>query len=193
MSGPWRTAGAWVLALALVAGAGVLTAIKPGDQAVDVPFPVDAAVGVEGTARNIAVTVHDVRFASRVTGHPSGARMGTDWSADGTWLVIDLDAAAVVDEQSATLQFATLEVGGTTYSASERMTSLLKEQLVPGLPKTGAIAFELPASVHRGPGVLFFGLRPDNRLDSIVQVPVDLSRVGSASSVEIPAPAWSSR
>ncbi len=191
MSGAWRTAGVWILTAALVAGAGVLTAIKPGEHAVEVPFTVQAKIGAEGVARNIAVTVHEARFTSHVTGRPNGTGLDKDWSADGLWLVVDLDAAAVREQQS--LLFATLEVDGMTFSASDRMQSFMNAGLVPGIAKSGRIAFELPASLHRGPAVLSFSTRPDNRLDSIVQVPVDLAHAGSAGSVEITEPTWSTR
>lgn len=192
MSVRGRRIGAWAIALVLVAGAGVLTAIKPADHAAEVPFTIDTAVGSEGVARNLAVTVHSVRFAPRVTGHPAGAG-AADWTARGNWLVVDLDAAGVVDQQSSLLSSATLDVDGMVFSASERMRSLLREQLVPGVAKTGMVAFELPSSLRRGPAVLTFGTRPNNRLDSVVEVRIDLAHAGSTASVVIAEPSWSVR
>lgn len=87
------------------------------------------------------VTILDVRAASTVTA-------SSGWSADGTWLLIDLDAESVTTGRL--LKGATLTIDALEFRASERMDSLFSTNLVPGIPRRGTIAFELPDAMVTG-------------------------------------------
>jgi hypothetical protein len=173
----WRRGATWAVGAALVAAAWGVAAITPPDGAEESPFVVSAEVGERATGRNIAVTVHDVTRSESV-------RSG-DWSADGNWIVVDLDAEAVVSEFGALLELATLEVNGRTFGASERPDSLLRAPLAVGVPVSGSLAFELPADVDGGAAVLSLGETADPRLDSVVEIDLVLDALVVEDAVEL--------
>lgn len=180
-----RRALAWAAGAGLVAAAWGVAAITPAQDAEEEPFVVTAVVGERAVGRNIAITVTDVTRADEV-------RAG-EWRAEGNWVVVDLDAEAVVSEKGTLLALATLEVGGRTYGASERPESLLRESLAVGIPQSGSVAFELAADVTGGPATLRFGETTDPRLDSLIAVDIDLADLDSAADVELEPTAWSTR
>lgn len=179
---PWV---AGVAGAALVAAAWGVAAITPTEDSSEDPFPVVIAVGERGAGRNIAITVDDIRRAEIVS--------ADEWSAEGNWVVVDLDAEAVVSEFGTLLTLATLEVDGRTFSASERPDSLLKAPLSVGIPQSGSLAFELPADVRGGDGVLTFGLHADSRLDSLIVLDVDLGAIDVEDDAELRMTDWSTR
>lgn len=178
----------WVsgaIGAALVAVAWGVAAITPTEDSAEDPFPVTVAVGERGEGRNIAVTVDDIRRAETVT--------AGEWTADGNWVVVDLDAEAVVTESGTLLTLATLEIDGRTFSASERPESLRRASLAVGIPQSGSVAFELPADVRGGEGVLTFGLDTDPRLDSLIVLDVDLDAIEIEEEAALLATDWSTR
>jgi len=165
---------AWLVAL-----------VTPSESAHEAPFPVAAAVADEGIGRNIAVRVDEVRRAESV--------VEGGWTAEGNWLVVDLEAAAVVEEFGVSLTLATFTVDGRTYRASERPMSLLQAGLFAGIPQSGSLAFELADDVVDDTGVLRFAVNSDTRLDSVIEVSVDLAELETEASVELLPTEWSSR
>ena len=175
----------WGIGGALVAAAWGVALITPPEDAFERPFPVTVDVGERGEGRNIAITVHDVRRA--------GAVSAGEWTAEGNWVIVDLDAEAVVAEFGTLLSLATLEVDGRTYSASERPESLRRGSLSVGIPRSGSLAFELADDVEPAGAVLTFGLDTDPRLDSLIVVPIDLREIEVTSDAELQPTEWSNR
>ena len=178
----WAT---WGVGAALVAAAWGVALVTPAEDAEEAPFPVTVEVGERGVGRNVAVTVTDVRRAETVT--------AGEWSAHGNWLVVDLEAEAVVSEFGALLALATIEVDGRTFRASERPESMLRGPLSVGIPRSGSIAFELPDDVAGGAGELRMGQMTDERLDSVIVVPVDLDAYPVESEADLRPSGWSPR
>jgi hypothetical protein len=178
----WAT---WGIGAALVAAAWGVALVTPAEDAEEAPFPVTVALGERGAGRNVAVTVTDVRRAEAVT--------AGDWSARGNWLVVDLEAEAVLSEFGALLALATIDLDGRTFRASERPESMLRGPLSVGIPRTGSIAFELPEDVGGGAGELRLGETTDERLDSVIVVPVNLDEYPVESEAELQPSGWSSR
>jgi hypothetical protein len=179
---PWVgvTAGA-----ALVAAAWGVAAITPADDAFESPFPITAEIGERAVGRDLAMTVTGVRRTETV-------RAG-DWSADGNWVIVDLDAEAVVSEYGNLLSLATLDVDGRTFGASERPDSLSRTPLAVGIPRSGSLAFELPDDVTGGTAVLRVGVDSDPRLDSVIMVEIDLDAGAIESEAELVPTDWRTR
>lgn len=170
----------------LVAAWG-LTQVTLSDDAALAPFVTTAERGEPATARNLAVTVTDVR-AARAVSDAGG------WSAEGTWVVVDLEAAAVVSQQNARLTLAELVIGDRTYSATDRGTTFRDESLVPGVPRSGSLAFELPADALTGTATLRLGVpegRDDAALDGIVELTIDLDALTVEPEATIDENGWS--
>lgn len=183
-----RAAG-WLAGIALVVAAWFVLFLTPDDTARDAPFAVAAAVGEHAEGRNIAVTVTDLRLSEGISGTAQG---GALWSADGTWFIVDLDAEArVSSEKRRTLQLSTLTFpDGTVYSASERPDSLRSAALIAGVPRSGALAFELPADLPGDSAVLTVGLTSDARLDSVITLQVHFDDVAEVVGATLPATEW---
>jgi hypothetical protein len=174
---------AWALGAALVVAAWGVALITPAEDAEEAPFPITVEVGERGAGRNIAVTVTDVRRTGTVT--------AGEWSAEGNWLIVDLEAEAVASEFGALLAHATLELDGRSFRASERPESLLRAALAVGIPRSGSLAFELPAAPGGGAGELRLGVSTDERLDSVIVVPVDLDDAPVEPQAELQPTGWS--
>ncbi len=175
----------WGIGAALVAAAWGVAVITPAEDAEEAPFPVAVEVGDRGVGRNVAITVTDVHRAESIS--------AGEWSAEGNWVVVDLEAEAVVSEFGALLALATLEVDGRTFRASERPESLLRGSLSVGIPQSGSLAFELPDGVTGGSGMLRLGVAPDPRLDSVITLAIDLDDVPVERAAELQPTEWSSR
>jgi hypothetical protein len=175
---------AWAIGAALVATAWLVALVTPGEEQPQGPFPVAAVVGEQAAGRNISATITDLRRASTVT--------ADGWSADGNWLVVDLDAAAVVSEHGASLRHAFIEIDGVRYSASDRPDSLVTTALAAGIPRSGSLAFELPADLETGTGTLELALAPrgDVRGDSMIVLSFDLADVPVADETELRETGW---
>jgi hypothetical protein len=161
----------WAATLALLAGAWVVTKVTLPDDAMIAPFPHAATIGEPTTTRNLAVTVTDVHLAHQVTD-------STGWTAEGNWLVIDLEAATVVTQNLGTLRLAQLTVGDRTFSATDRGTTFAAQSLVTGVPRSGSLAFELPDDALDGRATLRLGIPSGSAgevlLDDVIDLPITL-------------------
>ena len=134
----------WVAALAMLVAAWVISGEAPdGEQRIDDPFPVTARVGEAVTSDNLGVTVHDVRLTDRLS---TGG-----WSADGTWLVVSLDAW-LVRREPASLKLGYLVVGERTFLASERVATYDVDASLSGSGLHERIAAAVPR--HAAPRAL---------------------------------------
>lgn len=180
--GPWA---AWTAGAALVAAAWVVVHLTPAQGIDEAPFVVSAAVGEPATARAFTATVTGARLADRAV---AGA-----WSAEGSWLIVDIEAAAVREEQGARLSGMTFTAGGRTYTASERpagaFDSFAQTDLSVGLAQTGSVAFELADDVS-GSGMLHLSLNTDTRLDSLIEVAIDLDQLPHTDEAELLEKGW---
>lgn len=190
MIGPQgRTLLGWAAGAAMIAAAAGLIAIIPPPNADPDPFVTTVARGERGVGRNIDVTVVGLRRTREVS-VPSY----TSWNATGNWLVVDVRAASVVTQTGANLSGAQFLIDGKTYTASNRpdaLYTLMGKALVPGVPRTGSIVFELPGTMTSGSGELAFSVNSDVRADSQIRVPVDLAKVPTAPTVELARVEWS--
>ncbi|KAF2416148.1 DUF4352 domain-containing protein [Microbacterium sp. B35-30] len=173
---------AWSIGAGLVVAAWFVALVTPGEEQIQGPMPLVAAVGEEAVARNIAATVTDVRRTSEL--HAG------DWSAEGNWVVVELDVASVASEDLVSLNHAELVVDGVRYGASDRPDSLRKEQLSAGIPTSGGLAFELPADLASGDATLELAVSSDRRLDSMIMLDFDLAAVPTAPRDELPETGW---
>jgi hypothetical protein len=173
----------WPIGVGLVVVAWFVALVTPGEDQAQAPFHVTAAVGEPATGRNLDVTVTDIRRAGEVS--------AGGWSGEGTWLVVDLDAASVVSESGASLDHVALVVDGVRFRASERPDSLFEQPLAAGISRSGSVAFELPEATTSGDAVLEFALDgSDTRLDSMIMVPFDLATVADAGATELAETEW---
>lgn len=180
-----RRALAWIAGLALVALAALVGEVALSDAEQQAPFVVAAEVGERAEARSFAVIVRQVR----ATEHVADAE---GWEAEGSWLVVDLDAELLRTETAGILSHAQLQVGDRSISASERPSSLAATPLDLGLPQSGSLAFELPADVTSGAATLRLARSGELRLDSVVELAIDLGAVERVPSIELEETRWAS-
>lgn len=173
-------AAAWAIGAVLIVAAWFVALATPGEEQAQAPFPVDARVGEQAAGRNLSATITELRRAGDV-------RADDGWSAQGNWLVVDLEASAVVTEEGARLGHAFVEIDGVRYSASERPASLARAALAAGIPTAGSLAFELPDGLDAGAGRLELALAPggDARLDSMIVLSFELGDVAEAGEVAL--------
>lgn len=183
----------WLVTIVLLVAAGVVSAIAPADDAEVAAFVVSGEIGEEVTGRDLVATVTDARTATGVVGEED--RTGEEaWTADGNWLVVDVDAASVTGPRvayitgSVALGGAVFEIDGREYRASERTPSMLNTRLNPGVPRHGSLAFELPALT--GTGVLRLSITSDTRMDSVLEIPIDLDAATAVAEARITEPEW---
>ncbi|MFK4838002.1 hypothetical protein ACI3KY_19925 [Microbacterium sp. ZW T2_14] len=173
---------AWSIGAGLVVAAWFVALATPGEEQIQAPMPVPVAVGEEGVGRNLAATVTDVRRTSEL--HAG------DWSAEGNWLIVDVEVAAVTSEDVVNLGHAEIVIDGVRYGASDRPDSLSGQPLSAGVATRGGLAFELPASLDTGTAALELALSSDRRLDSMIVVDFDLGAVPTAPRDELPETGW---
>ncbi|WP_345545703.1 hypothetical protein [Microbacterium jejuense] len=155
----------------------------PGDAQMKAPFEVPATIGQAATGRNIAVTFTDLRRAGTVN--------ATAWSAEGNWLVVDLDAEAVLTEVGASLGSAQLRIDGKQFDASERPKSFYRGTLRVGVPQSGSLAFELPTELRAGEGRIELALNGINpELDSMVVLTFDLADLDTVDETDLLMTGW---
>lgn len=184
-----RRWAAWSIGLAFVVLAWFVAGATPdGEDRLTDPFPVPAEIGETAEGRNLGVIVHGVTVADRVT---SGG-----WHAEGTWLVVDLDAWTIRTESPGALGAALLTVGDRTFRASERpgnysaSASLLRTGLHLDLPQSGSLAFELPADAVDDRGTLQLAIAETMSGDSVIEVEIDLAALTPVAELELPATEW---
>jgi len=177
----------WLLTVALLVVAWGVSKVTLPDEATIAPFPVAATLGEQSTTRNLAVTVTDVRLAKRVTD-------AKGWSAEGSWLVVDLEAASVVTQELSTLTFAQLVIGDRTFSATDRGTTFLAQRLITGVPRSGSLAFELPEDALTGSATLRLGVPSgapgEVLLDGVIELPVLLDDLPVDAEVLLDENGW---
>lgn len=180
----------WSMTGVLLAGAWVVSkATLPEDAGIE-PFVTTVQVGDEGRVRNLVATVTDVRLADRVSD-------ASGWSAEGTWLVVDLEAAAAGTQDFHSFSLAQLAIGERTFGATERGTSFLTQSLVSGVPRSGSLAFELPAGATVEAATLRLGV-PSGSVgevlaDGVIEVPIDLSALSPVAEVVLDENGWARR
>ena len=183
----------WLLPLAgcgLVALAWVVVVVTPSDETAEAPFVVVSQLGERAEGRNIAVTVDRIVAADTLTDQ--------GWQADGDWVVVELDIESVRSESGVLFSWASLQLGGFRYQASERPPStIFGLPLSTGLARAGAIAFELPEgrldeARADGPteAVLSLALDHEIRLDSLIELTIDLDTLESEATLELAPEAW---
>lgn len=196
-----RRVAPWLVALTMLVAAWFVAGATPdGEQRIADPFPVTAQLGEPVDADNLAVTIHEVTLADRVS---TGG-----WFAEGTWLVVSLDAA-LIHREPAALGIAYLTIGDRTFLASERVkaydpdASINGWALHVGTAKNGTLVFELPADIsaddHAADAVLQLslgtplpGLSPaqNQQGTAVVAVPLDLTSLEPVAEVELPNTTW---
>lgn len=173
----------WSLTLVLLVGAwGISKATLPDDASTS-PFPRAAELDEVVTSRNLEVTVENVHLAHRVAD-------AEGWTAEGTWLVVDLAAASVVAQDGASLRLAELAVGDRTFAATERGTTFMGQRLVTGVPRSGSLAFELPEDAPAGRAILRLSLDRGVLLDDVIELPLDLDEVPVQGEVVLRENGW---
>jgi hypothetical protein len=177
---PWA---AWTIGIACIVAAWLVALVTPGEEQAQAPFEVPAVIGEPAAGRNLVVTVTDIRRASEVS--------AGGWTAEGNWLVVDLDAEAVLTESGARLHHTDLRVDGTLFSASDRPDSLAENgDLAVGIPIEGSLAFELPDGLDSGAGRIELALNSDPALDSMIVLTFDLGEVPTVEKTELLTTGW---
>lgn len=161
---------AWLVAVGILLAAGVVVALEPQEQWAQGPIAVNVALGEEGVGRNIEATIHSVAVAKSL-------EVG-DWRGDteGVWVVVEVTVANRVSPRG--IQ-SFLLIGDKEFRGSERLDfdGLESWPLAPGLPTTGAIAFEIPRELLAEHAEVRLGLSSDSRLDSVITTTVDLAEL----------------
>ncbi|MFB7249956.1 hypothetical protein [Microbacterium sp. NPDC056234] len=178
-----KRATPWLITAALLVGAWLVALVTPDDSASVEPFIVPVTIDEAAAGRDFTVTVRDVTLADKVSG--SGG-----WSAEGTWLVVELDAEANVDQFGMSFRGATLIIDDQSFRASERTESFLSTQLVTGVSQSGALAFELPEDARERTGVLQLSANADTRADSVAELEIDLSALTPVADAEVRETEW---
>lgn len=177
----------WTLTLALLAGAWGLAKVTLPDDAAITPFPTVAELGEPTITRNLEVTITDVRVARQVTD-------AFGWTAEGTWLVVDVEAATVITQDGGSLGLAELTIADRTFSATERGTTFSRQRLVTGVARAGSLAFELPEDALTGQATLRLGLPSgaplEVLLDDVVELSVELDELPVEAEVLLIENGW---
>lgn len=181
-----RAAAAWATAAILVAGAWTLTLLAPADDAGDEAFVTTMTIGQPAAGRNIAATVSTVRATDTITA-------ADGWTADGTWVVVDLSAEAMSSQSAGYLRGATLTIGDRTFSATERgpdEMTLLGSQLVPGVPLSGSLMFEVPDDALDGTARLRLATSTSPWGDTILEMTIDLEALERVDEILVADVEW---
>jgi hypothetical protein len=189
----------WLIGVGLLVAAWFVAAATPdAEQRMTEPFRVTAEIGAPAIGDNIAVTVRDVVLSEGVT---AGA-----WSAEGNWLVVDLEAWTTRSEVPGQIGAAYLVIGDLTLSASERPTSrdsaasIFRARLHVDIPQEGSLAFELPADLAPD-AVAVVQLAQDNSAgrgnpalslegDSVIELRVPLAGLAEVSDRALLTTGW---
>jgi hypothetical protein len=174
--------------LAIIAGIGLLAAAygvaatTPTEQLVEAPFGVRGAIAEPISSAHLIATVHEVSLAHEVE---LGLWRGT---TSGIWFV----AVATVEATVApTLIEADLLIDGVRYPVTWRGDgdTVDTNALDVLFPTTGPLLIELPADVLDFPGarsaVLRIGPFGDDRLDSVIEIVIDLTTLDIVDRAEL--------
>lgn len=182
----------WAITIGLLVAAWFVAQATPGDDSAERAFVQQAEIGERAEGRDLAITVQRVRAAEALT-TPAG------WRAEGTWVVVEMDAEAVLTEYGNLLSLTVLKVDDRVYSATERGEGessvddymLSGEQLVPGVPKSGMLAFQLPDEQSlAGTATLEIATDRFPVYDSIITLPIDLEELPIENSIELELVDW---
>lgn len=173
----------WGATAALLGGAWVLNAVALPENAAQTGMVTTGEVGSSTETRNLVLSVEDVH-AARAVADADG------WSAEGTWLVVDVSAAAVDTQVTARLGLAELAIGERTFRATERGETFAEANLVPGVPRSGSLAFELPPGALTGTATLRFSPVAFPNLDGVIEIPIDLDEIPVEEHVTLSATDW---
>lgn len=190
----WRHALNGLVLVAVLAVAAVVAHTAPTKGLWQAPIPVSGAVGDVVAGRNIVATIDQVRVAETVT-----ASNGWAGETTGVWVVVDAGVASVVSDDPARLGSARLQIGGTSFSASTRPAfgTIARQSLTTGIALTGPLMFEVPRAVLDGEAAhearIQLALDEDRRVDSLIEVPVDLGALPIQSEVQTSEPVWAVR
>lgn len=175
---------AWTLTAALLAGAWALNAITLDDEAAFSDIVTTGETGEPVIADNLEVVVTDVHAARSVVD-------ANGWSADGTWVVVDIDAAAVDSQDAAAIRLAELVIGDRLFTASERPVSARQAiPLVPGVSRSGSLAFELPPDALVGTATLRLGTTTIGALRPVAEIPLALDDLAVEQQVQLDENGW---
>lgn len=174
----------WTAAGLLLLGARFVVDATPSHDDRLAPFEVPTRIGEWGTGRNISARVVDAKFSDSIA---SGRA-----SADGNFLVVDIEAASVTGrdmQEAERLDRAVFEIDGVTYEASNRVSaaSIYHQVLIAGVPIAGVLVFELPTELTDGSGRLSIGHNPDPSLDSVIVVQIDLGQLDRTALTNVPS------
>lgn len=160
----------WLIGLALIVGAGVVVALEPGEQIRQAPFIVEVPVGEQGVGRNIQAEFTDVRLAEAL--ELDGELVTTN----GVWLVVDVVA---MNRTEPTGMQSFLLLDGLEFRGSERLEyGIESEILVPGIPTSGTIFFEIPRDLADATSArVLIGTNGDWRLDSAIGLSINPSEL----------------
>lgn len=190
----------WLLTAVLLLGAWCATFWTPTEEEITAPFIVEAEIGEPAIGRDIAVTITSVQISDGVfiAAEPDDGDEWTEeepkWLMPGSWVILTLDAQSNISQVGSTIQRAVLVIDGRTYWADERMPSLADSvSLVPGVPLNGNFAFEVPAEARESTGKFHISLNFDERVDSVIELAVDLSAIPIEDEVEIVKTDWTNR
>lgn len=175
---------AWIAGLAMVALAAAVGSLTLQDSQTQAPFVLDATLGERAEGRQFAATITEVQRAERIS-DDSG------WQAEGDWLVVDLEAEAIGTEVGALLNLAEVHVGERIISASERPASLDGQVIYVRVPQSGSLAFELPEDAA-GIVTLRLGRNLEPRLDSVIELPIDLDALEVLPERALQPTGWAS-
>lgn len=176
----------WLAGIALVAVAGALTLAIPSDDSLTDPLLVRGSGDDELASRTLRVAIQESSFAEEI------AVPASEWSAEGNWLLVTLEASAPQSETGAAINLATLTVDGRVFQASERPSdSLLHTRLHVGTALVGTLAFELPTGLRGGTAELrLSSTTPTPLLDDVIVITVDLDDLPVAQDVDLVTPEW---
>lgn len=157
----------------------------PSDDALQAPFPVTGRIGEAIASQHHVATVHDALLAREVT------LDSWDGTTSGVWLVLDATLAARVERSTVAVD---LFVDGVRYPGTSRVGNDTLDGRVAdaGFPLVGAVLLELPAGILEVPGARSATLRissdGDTRLDSVVELGLDLTSLEVRDHVDLERP-----
>lgn len=160
------------------------TLLTPPDEVEGAPFPVSGELGDQLVSQHHVVTFHEFALADEVE------LAFWEGTTGGVWFVAEATIAARVDRQTVDVD---LFVDGVRFEVSGRADSDTVDGRVAdaGLPQTGPILIELPADILDRPGARSATLRlassGDTRLDSVVEVRIDLTELERHGRLELEA------
>lgn len=181
----WRDAGWFVVGFALI----VLMRrhlLDYEQQLAEVHVPV--AIGQRAATDDFAVTVEGFRLARsyRVAGGDADGDAGRVLKTPGIWVAVPVTIEMLREPGFVGARLRTRD--GSLYRVNSdkrpdlRGVNIAQNQMLPGLPKKGALFFEVPPEKLAGARLeLFHGLMPPS-LDAVVDVDLGLGDAALASA-----------